>query len=282
VGLRNLRYLLSRTEVDAAVSRTLREPLRRYADIIAQFDADVLVLAGRTSKLEKVADLILDEMPVTAPRLKLMSRFAVGDWYPSKWRDAGIIRDPKSTVTAGATILHLARAHELPGFLLDQVETTPHVPIFGIYQDTEPHVPHGGELFVSGDISGEFLYTARMRIGVRNVASEEMDGAPLFEIRPASPRAMAAVRTERILISFARERDGSIRIHAVKVLPPGGGQAAQPTDLGPQDFVLALRTAESPRYWLDTGVLNLRRYVPVADLAIGHHASAEHQRGAAQ
>jgi hypothetical protein len=253
-GLRAVRFSLVRADIDTAIARCLREPLRRYSDIIAQFDVDVLVLAGRTSKLLKVADLILDELPVTAPRIKFMSRYHVGDWYPSKWRDAGAIRDPKSTVTAGAAILHLASRNALPGFLLNRIEQSPNKAILGLYQDTEPHISHASELFATGDRSAPCLYTKHMRIGFRNVASEEMDGSPIFEIRPATEHAAMALKTERAQITFAQLPNGSIVVAAVKCMP---GQV----QLEPSDFSLVLRTSTHARYWLDTGVFSLRRHV---------------------
>src|SRR5204863_291173 len=86
-------------EVCRAIERVLREPLRRYADILAQFDVDLLVLAGRTAALPCIKRLFTSEMPVSPPRVRSMARYRVGEWYPSKWKDQGYIRDPKSTVT---------------------------------------------------------------------------------------------------------------------------------------------------------------------------------------
>ena len=232
--------------------RVLREPMRRYADILAQFDVDLVVLAGRSARLSCVRDLFVNEMPVAPPRIKTMANFRVGEWYPSKWKDQGRIKDPKSTVTAGAAILHLASRNMLPGFLIDVIEDAKETPIYGLYQDTEPHIARENELFPATEgrmvqKSKPFAYTNGMRIGFRNVASQEMDGAPLFEVRPQNPDVEAALLEDRVLLEFQRGADGQITI--ATVTSQRGAYAFETTD-----FYLALKTIAQDRYWIDTGV----------------------------
>src|SRR5262249_37485572 len=76
-GFENLFFRFDALEVEHAVERVLREPLRRYADILAQFDVDLLVLAGRTAALPCIKRLFTSEMPVTPPRIRSMARYRV-------------------------------------------------------------------------------------------------------------------------------------------------------------------------------------------------------------
>ncbi len=88
----------------------LREPLRKYADILAQFDVDLLVLAGRTRKLEPVRRLFVSEMPVSPPRIKTMARLPRRRLVPVEVAARrGASRTRSRRVAAGATILHLAQ-----------------------------------------------------------------------------------------------------------------------------------------------------------------------------
>lgn len=251
-GFLNLFLKFDAQLVERTVERVLREPLRRYADILAQYDVDLLVLAGRTAALPCIKDLFVREMPVAPPRIRTMARYRVGEWYPSMWKDQGHIKDPKSTVAAGAAVLHLASKNRLSGFLIDTITEADERPIYGLYQDVEPHVARANELFRDGDTSPGFVYTNAMRIGFRNVDSEEMDGSPLFEVRPATPDVEAALLEDRVSIQFARGRDGSIAISSVK------SQRGQ-FSFDEKDFVLSLRTATFDKYWLDTGVFDVRR-----------------------
>lgn len=254
-GLSNLVFKFDRAEVERAIEGVLREPLRRYADIVAQFDCDLLVLAGRTSKLPCLRELFVAEMPVAPPRIKTMASYRVGDWYPSRWREQGLIKDPKSTVTAGATVLHLASKNQLAGFLLDTVEDMPLRPIYGLYQDAEPHIARANELFRAGKTSPPFVYTSGMTIGFRNVDSQEMDGSPLFEVTPATREVEAALLEDRVSLTFEQKKDGRIVIADVK-------SQRDVFQFGPDDFRLRLKTATTDRYWLDTGVFkNVLRYL---------------------
>ncbi len=260
-GIMNLFFRFDREEAERTALGVLREPLRKYADILAQFDVDLIVLAGKTSALPCVYDLFVAELAVAPPRIRRMSSYRVGDWYPSKWREAGFIKDPKSTVTAGATILHMAAKNRLPGFLLDRIDTVPMRPIYGLYQETEPHIPRQNELFRAADAkaaktsSPPFAYTRGMTIGFRNVDSPEMDASPLFEVLPRTPDVEQALLEDRVTLSFALSDGDRITIENVT------SQRGVYT-FGPDDFVLSLRTLTEGRYWLDTGVFkDILKYV---------------------
>jgi hypothetical protein len=250
-GFENLFFRFDGREVERAIERVLREPLRRYADILAQFDVDLLVLAGRTAALPCIKRLFTTEMPVSPPRVRSMARYRVGEWYPSKWKDQGHIRDPKSTVTAGAAVLHLASKNKLPGFLIDTITEAAQNPIYGLYQDKEPHIARTNELFRNGEKSQSFVYTHGMRIGFRNVDSQEMEGSPLFEVRPANPEVEQALLDDRVAIQFGRTREGYIHIAAVT-------SQKNTYQFDANDFILTLKTAAFDKYWLDTGVFGAR------------------------
>jgi hypothetical protein len=254
-GFMNIVFRFDRQEVERSILGVLREPLRRYADILAQFDCDLLVLAGRTSALECIRELFIAEMPVSPPRIKSMARYRVGDWYPPRWQQHGYIKDPKSTVTAGAAVLHLASRNMITGFLLDGISPIQQAPIYGIYSDAEPHIARSNELFRNGKVSPPFVYTAGMAIGFRNVDSQEMDGSPLFEVRPATAEVENALLEDRVSLAFELKKDGRILIADVK-------SQRDVFHFGVEDFKLRLKTVTTDRYWLDTGVLkNLGRYL---------------------
>lgn len=249
-GFRNVMLRFDREDARQAALSVLREPLRKYADILAQFDVDVVVLAGRTTNLQVVEELLLAELPVLPTRLVKLGSYKVGDWYPSKWREHGMVKDPKSAVAAGASIYHLAMRNRLRGFLLDDVSITPMRPIYGLWRDDEPHLVRQDELFRDGVVSKPFAYTHGMRIGVRYVDSEEMDGGPLYEVLPASADMDRALLDDRALLRFALTGEGHIVVSEV---------VSQRGKFGfePSDFHLQLRTSREEKYWLDTGVLRV-------------------------
>src|SRR5690606_9259721 len=96
-----------------------------------------------------------------------------------------------------------------------------------------PKDPNGGQ---PSDKSQPFVYTHGMRIGFRNVDSQEMEGSPLFEVRPANHEVEAALLEDRVAIQFGRTREGLIQIASVT------SQRNQ-YHFEPTDFVLSLKTA---------------------------------------
>lgn len=242
-GFQNLFFRFDRAEIEEVIVSVLREPLRRYADIVAQFDVDLVVLAGRASALPCVQEIFAGEMPVVGTRLKSMANYRVGDWYPSKWRHAGLIIDPKSTVAAGSMILHLASRNRLPNFLLDEVRDIEQSPIYGLYQEAEPHIPRQNEF----SRNSTFLYTSGMTIGFRNVDAEEMDASPLFVVLPRNADVERALLEDRVSLTFAVQKDGTMSITEVL-------SHRNVYQFTPDDFVLRLKTIVGDRYWLDTGI----------------------------
>jgi hypothetical protein len=94
-----------------------------------------------------------------------------------------------------------------------------------------------------------------MLIGFRNVDSPEMDGSPLFEVRPANPEVAAALLEDRVSLRFELDAEGRIKIASAE-------SERDLNDYGPDDFVLRLKTATLDRYWLDTGEFRgIARYV---------------------
>jgi hypothetical protein len=265
-GIQNLFFRFDREEVERTIESVLREPLRKYADVLAQFDIDLVVLAGRTSALKCIHELFVAELPVASPRIRRMANYRVGDWYPSKWREAGLIKDPKSTVTAGATVLHMASKNRLSGFLLDHVQEARLSPIYGLYQEVEPHISRTNELFTSrratppatgpkGVLSPPFAFTNGMIIGFRNVDSPEMDASPLFEVVPRNADVERALLEDRVSLTFALAANGELGVHEVT-------SQRGVYSFSPDDFALSLKTLTSDRYWLDTGVFkNILKYV---------------------
>jgi hypothetical protein len=260
-GLHNLFFRFDRQEIEQTIEGVLREPLRRYADIIAQFDVDIVLLAGRTSALPCVLELFRSELPVAPPRVVTLSGYRVADWYPARWREAGVIKDPKTAVAAGATVLHLASKNRLPGFVLEGLRELEQRPIFGVYRDTEPHLARTSELFRGRPKPGGTLvsqpvaYTPGLTIGFRNVDSPEMEASPLYAVEPADPSVQGALLEDRVSLTFALGPDESLTIAAVT-------SQRELYQFHPDDFVLSLKTMARERHWLDDGMFaNVLRHL---------------------
>ena len=157
--------------------------------------------------------------------------------------------------------VRVAAAHQIDQLRiqLDRIDPAPQKPIVGLYQESEPHIGRGSELFREAETSAPVAYTSFMRLGFRNVDSPEMNATPLFEVLPASPDAERALLRERVSLVFSRDKKGQIHISDVKTQKGGASDGRSFTK---DDFRLRLKTLTSDRYWLDTGVFrSIVRYL---------------------
>ncbi|MBK6353097.1 MAG: virulence factor SrfB [Saprospiraceae bacterium] len=91
------------------------------------YDCDIVLLSGRPTSLKPISDLFLKYYAISPNRLKSMNDYRVGKWYPHDRRypfinGNGRFTNPKSIVTTGAMIGHIAQYGTLNGFGLDLSE----------------------------------------------------------------------------------------------------------------------------------------------------------------
>ncbi|HAQ38916.1 MAG TPA: hypothetical protein DCQ58_10450 [Saprospirales bacterium] len=85
------------------------------------------MLSGRPTSLKPLSDLFLKYYAISPNRLKSMNDYRVGRWYPQDQRypfvdGNGKFYNPKSIVTTGAMIGHIAENGGLNGFSLNLSE----------------------------------------------------------------------------------------------------------------------------------------------------------------
>ena len=108
-----------RPERLAAEIRKVMTPLMEQLSILLHaFDVDILMLAGRPTKLTALTDLFLKFFPVSPDRLIRLPQYEVGKWYPFS-HGTGEITDQKTIVAVGAFIGYLASHGGISGFNLD-------------------------------------------------------------------------------------------------------------------------------------------------------------------
>lgn len=109
-----------RPERLAAEIRKVMTPLMEQLSILLHaFDVDILMLAGRPTKLTALTDLFLKFFPVSPDRLIRLPQYEVGKWYPFS-HGTGEITDQKTIVAVGAFIGYLAsHGGGIGGFNLD-------------------------------------------------------------------------------------------------------------------------------------------------------------------
>lgn len=109
-----------RPEKLAKEIRKIMTPLMEQLSILLHaFDVDIVMLAGRPTKLPALTDLFLKFYPVSPDRLIRLPEYEVGNWYPFS-HGTGEITDQKTIVAVGAYIGYLAsHGGGIRGFNLD-------------------------------------------------------------------------------------------------------------------------------------------------------------------
>jgi hypothetical protein len=260
------------------VRSVLRQVIALLAEAIHALGCDVVLVAGRPSRLPTVADMLVELMPVTPDRLVTMHRYRVGTWYPFRDKDNLGIDDPKSTVVVGAMLCILAEG-QIENFSLDTRRL--------LLKSTARYV---GEMELSGQImddklifkeldldqkakqapaSADVRFSAPMRIGFRQLPLERWMASPLYSLKFANPQR-AASQHKPFTITLERaefdEPDDDVpeerrqnaeaikeEFQIVDVVDAQGGT------LRTSDVTLRLQTLGSDdAYWLDTGILAVR------------------------
>jgi hypothetical protein len=83
-------------------SLNINDPLRAFCEVLNYYDCDIVLMAGRPSRLPGVQAYVRSQMPVSPARLLPLHNYRTGSWYP--FHTNGRIDDPKSTASVGAML----------------------------------------------------------------------------------------------------------------------------------------------------------------------------------
>lgn len=89
--------------------------LKKISVALAEYDCDIVLLAGRPCSLKPIEDIFLKYYPVEPNRLKVLveKRYRVGRWYPFQ-EGNGFFENQKSVVAVGALVGYICS--ELGGY----------------------------------------------------------------------------------------------------------------------------------------------------------------------
>src|SRR5690606_18328519 len=123
-GIEEITWNYRQHIVASIVEKTFDTMVGKISALFSKYECDIVLLSGRPSSLKPLTDLFLKYYAVAPNRLRTMHNYRVGHWYPQDKRHKfidgdGYFTNPKSVVTTGAMIGHLASKGNLNGFLLN-------------------------------------------------------------------------------------------------------------------------------------------------------------------
>jgi hypothetical protein len=260
--------------VRAAVEEIFGNAFDNLAEIINHLDCDLVLLAGRPSRLPPVVDLLVNKMPVPPDRITAMSSFQVGSWYPFASPNDFTISDPKTVTVTGAMLALFAQrdienftifvdrlAHRSCARQIGVLTANDRLRNADVKFDFDPNRPAGIQE------NAKLNYHAPLYLGYRQIPYDRWIATPLYFLRMVGGESTRNI-ARPVEIVLARESPEELEDLNSAQLPTSEAlkefiRIEEATDargaLVTPSFVLELNTMGSlGGYWLDTGLLTVR------------------------
>ncbi len=253
-----------------AVVAVLGDVFGNIAEALNHFDPDVVLLAGRPSRLPATVDLVVDRLAVAPDRVLPLHKYRVGAWYPFKTRDNTRISDPKTATVVGGMLCALAQ-RQIVNLSIDTDRLTLRstATVLGAMENSG-RIRDDAVLFAAEPRPGQepeasLRYFAPTRIGSRQLPLERWTATPLYKLtlapEAARPRLPVTVTLQRGAPDEEFGFEEADKLHAgearkeeLKVVQAEDADGRSYRNL----LRLALDTmAADEGYWLDTGILTV-------------------------
>lgn len=183
-----LQWRFERKIVSSIVEKTFDSLIGKISALISYFNCDILLLSGRPTSLKTVADIFLKYYAITPNRLKTMNDYRVGRWYPQDKRykyvdGTGKFTNPKSIITTGAMIGHIAENGGLNGFALNLSELKQKLlPTTNFFGDMNNVLLKYTHTIISPKMNSNTIeiFSLPFRIGVRQLEMDSYPARPFY------------------------------------------------------------------------------------------------------
>lgn len=101
-----IRLKCTRQELEACIESVFKPLLPKWAQVLARYRCDLVILSGKPSEIPFLQRLILRHLPVLPQRFVQMKQFNAGQWYPTFAASfEGEVTDAKTCTAVGAAAL---------------------------------------------------------------------------------------------------------------------------------------------------------------------------------
>ncbi|MEL6336432.1 MAG: virulence factor SrfB [Pseudomonadota bacterium] len=261
---------VSRANIDAAIRVVLEKVLQDMCEVIDHLECDVVLLAGRPSRLPAVRDIVREQLAVPPHRLISMHELRVDGWYPYRDPVTNRISDPKTTAAVGAMLCSLSEA-QIGNFKLftSDLQMTSTARFIGEMelngQIKDERIIFDAEATAPGAETQEFEMFTRMQIGFRQLPLERWTATPLYRLEFTNAQAQKHPAPLRIKLGRrdvdddSETAEGRLRAEALKeALEPAEIVDANGEGVPARDVRLRFHTLGfEDDYWLDSGIFKI-------------------------
>jgi hypothetical protein len=283
--LESLQWQYERKVVAAIVEKTFDTLTGKISSLLSYHECDIVLLSGRPTSLKPLTDLFLKYYSISPNRLKTMNDYRVGRWYPEDKRHKfidgnGKFINPKSIITTGAMIGHIAENGGMNGFSLNLKELKekllPTTHYFGRLNEQLKFT----DTIISPDINRVTVEVTSLpfRIGVRQLDISSYPSRPFYTFNFNDYKiedrvkgnmdnendvnaVQMGVNAEKekirrkmpIKITIVRDKNEDIELLRID-----GIEDCEGNPVPPNFFALQVQSISEPEnFWLDSGIFSL-------------------------
>jgi hypothetical protein len=264
--LRNVEFPVDFDGLERTVRSVFQPMLDALAEIAWSYRSDILLLAGRPSRLPAVHRCLSEALPMYLGRIIPLHHFWAGTWYP--FRDfQGRIDDPKTTAAVGAMICALSEGGiEGFNFRSDRIRNPKSTARYIGKLDGSGRIPAEDTYYADLDLDdpdkelsdAAFEFRGVMALGFRQFPNPWWPATRLYTLDFTSEdqrRQQYALTPISVKIKRRRQRHDDklsedLEIAEARTSPETGEKQVKGA------LVLRLQTLrDGEGYWLDTGIL---------------------------
>jgi hypothetical protein len=184
--LEDVQISISRRDMRRIVRNSIGRTLEQCADIVDQFDCDLLIVGGRPSSNREIREQIYAAMAVPPGQVVFLSELGVDDWYPFADR-SGTIHDAKTAGVVGGSVAYRAR-YAIGPFTVDFRDSEEPSPIIGFLRHSDgagyPEFPDSQLIRFGSDGEGiTFPPQQPLVLASRRVDDPSAEARPIYRVR---------------------------------------------------------------------------------------------------
>lgn len=260
------------SDVRLAVDSTFRDIFGNIAEMVNHLDCDIVLFAGRPSRLPATVELFTNKLAVSPDRVVPLGTYPTGPWYPFGALDNFIIEDPKTATVTGAMLALFAQRdienftifanrlkHKSCAVQIGELSANGQLRAEDVVFTFDPARPPGEEE------RGTLKYFSPVRLGYRQLPLDRWVATPLYLLRLVGSGTARDI-TMPVAIELERESPDEVADFNSRLFPANEArkEALKLSDATTQDgapvlpmFALELNTMPDAGYWLDTGILTI-------------------------
>ncbi len=257
--LDKMTWELTNEGTNKVVKDVVEKMIGDLCGVVSQFNCDYVLLSGRPSMLPVIKDLFLKYLPATPDRIVQLGRYRIGTWYPFA-EGNGIIKDPKTCVTVGATVALMAGTlRRLDDFTIDtsllkqKFDST--ADYIGEYDVNKARLK---DVILDPNTDNKSInFFGHMLLGMRQMPAEDWIATPMFKITYSNFDAAKRLK-DREPLTFDIERNPRDKegLKSLRNIIDKNGNKIPATDLK----VVLQTLADEHGYWLDTGIFLIQLF----------------------